>query len=38
MNDKQHEIGVTQITEIAKMPKEVASELFQASSVSKVVT
>jgi hypothetical protein len=38
MNDKQHETGVTQITEIAKMPKEVASEFFQASAVSKVVT
>jgi len=38
MNDKQHEIGQTNLTSMDKLPREVASELFQASQVSKVVT
>jgi hypothetical protein len=29
--DKQHELEVTALTDVAKIPKEVISELFEAS-------
>ena len=28
LNDKQHEVGVTNLTDAAKIPREIASELF----------
>lgn len=34
--DGQHVIAVTQLTDVAKIPREVASELFEASQVAKV--
>lgn len=37
-NDKQHELGLTNLTDASKIPKEVISELFEASQVSKVTT
>lgn len=37
-NDKQHELGLTNLTDAGKIPKEVISELFEASQVSKVAT
>lgn len=36
--DKQHELELTALTDIGKIPKEVISELFEASQVSKVIS
>lgn len=36
--DKQHELGQASLTDAAKIPREVISELFEASAVSKVST
>jgi hypothetical protein len=38
LNDKQHEVGVTNLTDASKIPREIASELFQSSAVAKVET
>lgn len=35
--DKQHQIGVTNLIDVAKVPREIASELFEASQINKVV-
>lgn len=37
-NDKQHELGLTNVTDAGKIPREVISELFEGSQVSKVAT
>ena len=36
--DKQHELSATQISDASKIPREVVSELYEASQVSKVTT
>ena len=36
--DKQHELGLAALTDPSKIPREVVSELFEASQVSKVAT
>jgi len=36
--DKQHELGLTALTDLSKIPKEAISEMFEASQVSKVTT
>lgn len=36
--DKQHELGLAALTDLNKIPKEVISEMFEASQVSKVTT
>ena len=37
-NDKQHELGLGNLSDLAKIPREVISELFEASQVSKIAT
>jgi hypothetical protein len=36
--DKQHELGVAQLSDPSKIPREVLSELYEASQVSKIST
>lgn len=36
--DKQHELGLAALTDLSKIPKEVISEMFEASQVSRVTT
>lgn len=36
--DKQHELSLTNLADPGKIPKEVISELFEASQVNKVAT
>lgn len=35
--DKQHSIGTTNLTDPSKIPREIATELFEASQVNKIV-
>lgn len=37
-NDNQHSLSTTNLTDINKIPKEIISELFEASQVNKVFT
>lgn len=37
-NDKQHELSIVALTDPGKIPREVVSELYEASQVSKVAT